>query len=186
MYGVRKYDHFVPQFRELLLALMELEPSLATIPYPDHPTTKTSCPFSKDCSMLSNTTRIRTYVDQIYAADDKSTIVKWLVGHDTPSAAFNSLEFSRKADEFDGEVRICTIQASTVVTAGYLLGSRKTMDDIHWSTHYNVHPRLLKMDVQVKTQNVPDPSRELWSPKNQVPVAHILCSKKMRTTLTFK
>ena len=107
----------------------------------------------------------------------KPTTVKLLVGHDNPSAAFNSLEFAWKADQFDGEVCVRTIQANTVVTAGYLFGSRKTMDDIHWSDHYNNYPRLLNMDLQVKTQNVPDPSRKPWSPKNQVSAAHIFCSE---------
>ena len=131
MYGVRKYDHIVPCFRELLGALVELEPSLVIIPYPDCPTTKTSRPFSKDCSMLSNTTCVQIYVDELYAAEEKPTTVKLLVGYDTPSTAFNSLEFSRKAGKSDSEVRVCTIQANTVVTAGYFLGLIKTMYDIH-------------------------------------------------------
>ena len=58
MYEDRKYDHFVPSFRDLLLALIELEFSLVIIPYPDHPTSKTSRSFSKDCSMLSNSTQL--------------------------------------------------------------------------------------------------------------------------------
>ena len=131
---------------------MELEPGLVIIPYPDRFTTKTSRPFSKDCSMLFNTTRVQMYVDELFAVERKTTTVKLLVGHDTPSAAFNSLEFAWKADEFDGEFCVCTIQASKVVTAGYLLGSIKMMDDIHWSDHYNNHPRLLRMNVQVKTK----------------------------------
>ena len=129
MYGVRKYDLFLPHFRELIGVFMELETSLVIIPYPDCSITKIGHPFLKDCSMLSNTTCIRIYVDKLYAAEGKPTTVKLLVGHDTPSAAFNSLEFSWKANKFDGTVRGCIIQASTVVTAGYLLGSSN--HDIH-------------------------------------------------------
>ena len=110
---------------------MELEPSLVIIPYPDHSTSKTSRLFLKDCSMLSNSTCVRIYVDELYVAEGKSTTVKLFVDHDTPSAAFNSLEFVRKVDKLDGAVRVCTIQASTIVTTGYLLGSSKTMDDIY-------------------------------------------------------
>ena len=114
--------------------------------------------------------------------------VKLFVGHDTPSAAFNSLEFAQKADELDGVVRVCFIQASKVVVAGYLVGSSKTLDDIHWTDHYNSHPRLLKMDVQVKTQNIEDLTGETqkWSSRNQVQAAHILCAEKMRKKPTFK
>ena len=81
-----------------------------------------------------------------------------------------------KTKEFDGEVRVCTIQASTVVTADYLLGSSKTMDDIYWSDHYNNHPRLLRMDVQVKTQHISDLFGELCITKNQICAARILYS----------
>ena len=76
MYGVRKYDHFLPRFRERIGPLMELEPTLIIIPYPDRPTTKTGRLFSKDCSMLSNTTRVRIYVDELYVAEGKPTTVK--------------------------------------------------------------------------------------------------------------
>ena len=34
------------------------------------------------------------------------------------------------------------------------------------------------MDVQIKTQNIPDPSGAPWSPKNQIRAAHILYSEK--------
>ena len=70
------------------------------------------------------------------------------------------------------------IQTSKVVEAGYLLGSSKTMDDIHWSDHYNNHPRLHRMDVQVTTHTILDPTRAPWIAKNQAHAAHILCSEK--------
>ena len=121
---------------------MELETSLVIISYSDCPTTKTGSSFLKDCFMLSNTTRVRIYLDELSAAEGKPATVKMFVGHDTLATAFNSLKFSQKANKFDGVVCICSIQASTVVMAGYLLGSSKTMDDIHWSNHYNNHQNL--------------------------------------------
>ena len=112
--------------------------------------------------------------------------VKLFIGHDIPPAAFNFLEFAWKVDKLDGAVRVCTIQVSTVVTASYLLGLSKTMNDIHWTNHYNVRPRLLKIDVQVKTQNVPNPSKEPWSPNNQVRAAHILSSKTNKNEVNIQ
>ena len=41
MFGVRKYDHFVKHFREMMVELMKFEPRLVTIPYPDDDSTKT-------------------------------------------------------------------------------------------------------------------------------------------------
>ena len=80
--------------------------------------------------MLSNTTQYQIYVDELYAAERKLTTVKIFVSYDTSAAAFNSLEFARNANKYDGEVCICIIQASSVV-AGYLLGLSKMMDNIH-------------------------------------------------------
>ena len=98
------------------------------------------------------------------------------------------MEVAQKADELEGAVRVCFIQASKVAVAGYLVGSTKTLDDIHWTDHFNYHPRLLKMDVQVKTQNIEDPTGETqkWSPRNQVNATHILYAEKMRKKSTFK
>ena len=125
--------------------------------------------------MLSKSTWCQIYIDQFYVGEGKPTLVKLFVGHDILAAAFNSLEFIQNADELDGAVRVCTIQASKIVETGYLLGSSKTMDDINWRNHYNNHSRILKMDVQVKTHSIPDPTGAPWSAKSQVCAAHILC-----------
>ena len=52
------------------------------------------------------------------------------------------------------------------------------MNTIHWNDYYNNHPRLLRMIVQVKTQNIPNLFGAPWSPKNQIRAAHILCLAK--------
>ena len=127
--------------------------------------------------MLSNNT-----YNKLYVTEGKSTTVKIFVGHNTPAAAFNSLEFSWKADEFDGEVCVCIIQASTVVMAVYLLGLSKTMDNIHWGVCYNNHPHLVRMDVQVKTHNIPDPSGAPWSSKNQIYATYFLLGQRRKTS----
>ena len=136
--------------------------------------------------MLSNATRCQIYVDKLYVGEGKPITVKLFVGHDTLAAVINSLEFSQKADEFDGSVCMCIIQASKVVEAGYFLGSNNTMDDIHWNNHYNNPPRLLKMDVQVKSHPIPNPTGAPWSPKSQVHAAHILCSAENEKTANIQ
>ena len=45
IYGVRKFDHFLPSFRKMISAIMGLEPHLVILPYPDRVTTKTGRPF---------------------------------------------------------------------------------------------------------------------------------------------
>ena len=58
------------------------------------------------------------------------------------------------------------------------MGSRKTMVDSHWTSHFNNHPRLNNMDVQVKLQKIKDNNSGPWNPKNNVLASHILCSAK--------
>ena len=135
MYDVRKFEYFLSHFREMISALMELEPRFVINPYQECATTKTRRPFLNNCSMLSNTTWYRFYVNELYVGEKKTTIVKLLLGHNTLAASVNLLEFSQKADALDGEVCIFIIQACKVVEVGCLLGSSKTMDNIHWSNH---------------------------------------------------
>ena len=98
------------------------------------------------------------------------------VGHDILAAAINSLECAQKADEVNGAVRVCTIQASKVVETGNLLGSSKTIDNTHWSYYYNNHPHLLNIDVQVMSHFIPDSTGGPLNARNQVHAAHILYS----------
>ena len=104
------------------------------------------------------------------------TIVEFLVGHDLPAVAFNSIEFAKATDDFDGAIATCVIQASQVVEAGYLPGSRNTMVDSYWDKLLNNHPKLNKMDIQVSSHPIKDFTNVPWDPMNNVPAAHILCS----------
>ena len=164
----------------MLTALMAFEPRLVIILFPDGVTSNKGRPFANKCSMLSSSYRCHIYVDKLFIGEGRPTTVKLFVGHDMPSAVFNSLELAQKADELEGAVRVCFIQASKVAVAGYLVSSTKTLDVIHWTKHYNCHPRLLNMDIEVKNLNIKDPNGETrkWSPRNQVIAAHILCSEK--------
>jgi len=178
MYGVNRNVHFLPRFRETILAVMGFEPQLVILTYPDCATTTKGRTFSNDCSMLSSVIWCRTYVDKIWVGNGTPTCVKMVVGHDILAAAFNSLEFAQKADNLDGAICVCIIQSSKAVESGYLLGSRKTMDDVHWSNHFNNHQRLLNMDVQVKSHPINDHTDGPWNPRNNVNAAHILYSAK--------
>ena len=52
------------------------------------------------------------------------------------------------------------------------------MEDIHWCKHYNNHPGLLNMDIQVKSHNIKDHNNGPWNPRNNIRAAHILYSTK--------
>ena len=78
-------------------------------------------------------------------------------------------------------VQFVCVRSSKVVQADYLQGSTKTLNDEYWSDHYNIHLRLRKMDVQVKTKKIEDPTEEegtKYNSWNQVFAAHILCAEK--------
>ena len=108
------------------------------------------------------------------------------VYHNLKADAFNSIEFSKAADDLDGAVCVCVIQSSTVVEARYLLGSRKSNVDSHWCTHYNNHPKLNYMDDQVKSHSIKDLNSGLWNPKNSIHAAHILYSVKVEKGVNKK
>ena len=110
---------------------MELEPRLVILPYPDRTTTATSRPFSHECSILSSLARAWLYVDHIWVREGEPTRIKIIVSHDLKAAAFNSIEFAKVADDLNGAVSVCVIQASHIVVAGYLMRLRKTMVNNH-------------------------------------------------------
>ena len=90
----------------------------------------------------------------------------FFASHDLKLAAFDSIEFSKAANDLDGAVSVCVIQAGKVIIAGYLMGSRTTMINSHWDAHYNNYPKLQNMDVQVKLQKIKDNNSGPWNPKN--------------------
>ena len=46
MFGVRKYDHFVKHFQEIMNEIIKFEPRLVIIPYPNSDSSKTGHPFA--------------------------------------------------------------------------------------------------------------------------------------------
>ena len=126
--------------------------------------------------LLSSILWARLYVDRVWFKEGEPTTFKVFVGQNLLAAAFNLIEFAKDADDLDGAVFVCVIQSSTVVKAGYLLGSRKTINDNHWWQHYNNYPKLNNMDVEVKPHSIKDLNNGPWDPKNNIHAAHILCS----------
>ena len=107
------------------------------------------------------------------------------MGHDSSATVFNSLELAKLVHEKEAFIRVCHIQASKVVVAGYLQGSTKTLNEEHWTEHLNVLPRLRNLDVEVQIRNIEDPTSDTQEPgykmnmsKNKCLAAHVLCSEK--------
>ena len=144
----------------MLVMLIPFEPSLVVIPYPGGATSNKGRPFAKDCSTISSSYKCQIYIDHLSIGNRTPTTVKLFVGHDMPSAVFNSLELAQKVNELKGIVRVCFVQASKVVIAGYLNGSTKTMNVTHWTKHYNCLPRMRSIDIEVKMLNIKDPNGE--------------------------
>ena len=186
IYGVKRNVHFIPKFRKMILAMMGLEPRLVILLYPNRATTAQGRSLSNDFSMLSSVTCCQTYVDKLWVGEGTPICVKMFVGHNILAAAFNSLEFAQIAEDLDGAVCVCIIKSSKVVESGYLLGSRKTMEYVHWSNHFNNYQRLLNMDVQVKSRPINDHTDGPWSPRNNVNAEHILYAAKYEKAVNIK
>ena len=109
--------------------------------------------------------KCKIYIDEdLYIADSKPTSVKRVVGHDSSAAVFNSLDFAKLLDEREASIRVCHIQASKVVVAGYLQGSNKTLNGEHWTEHLNWLPCLKNLDVEVQIRNIEDPTSDSQEP----------------------
>ena len=74
----------------MMIDIMQFEPHLVIIPYPDGDLAKKGRPFANDCSMLSSSYRCQIYIDTLYIPEGRPTTVKIFVGHDMLPAAFNS------------------------------------------------------------------------------------------------
>ena len=145
-------------------------------------------PFAHEPSTLVSSWKCKVYINEdIYIADGKPTTVKVFVGHDSSATIFNSLELGQLADEKDGSIRVCHIQASKVVVAGYLQGSTKTLNEEHWTEHLNVLPCLLNLDAEVQIRNIDDPTGEphKFGSKNKCFAAYILCVEKNKAEVNL-
>ena len=181
MFGVMKYPLFVQQFRDMMTDIMQFEPHLVIILYPDKDHAKKVLPFANDCFMLFSSYRCQIYIESLYIAEGRPTTVKILVCHGMPPVTFNLKECAQVAYKRDGVVCVCTIQDSKVVEAGYLQGSTNRINDHHWTDHCNLYPHFKRTDVQVKTKKVEDPAEEggaKYKSQNQIFAAHIYCAEK--------
>ena len=162
-------------------ALIEFEPNLVIIPFPDSKDLIKECPFMHEPSILASTGSCKRYhVEDIYLADSMPTTTKIFGGHDSIAVIFNSRELAQIADEQDGIIRVCYVQASKVIAAGYFQGSTKTLNKVHWTKHLNALPRLNKVDVEIQIRNIDDLTGDgnKYGSKNKCFAAHVLCAKK--------
>ena len=140
--GVKKWDHFVTEFRGIIDVLMKFTSPFVVIPFPDGPDSHKGRPFMHNPSGLVSTWKAKIYVNDLYIAPGKPTTVKVFVRHDDPTAIFNSIDLAKRADEIDCSVKVCAIQSNKVVTAGYLNGSTKSLDPLHFTDLLNPVPCL--------------------------------------------
>ena len=84
MFNVRKYEHFVRHFREMMSDIMQFEPRLVVIPYPEGDFAKKGRPFGNDCSVLSSSYRCQIYINTLFILEGRPMTVKIFVRRDMP------------------------------------------------------------------------------------------------------
>ena len=181
LHGVKKWDHFVEEFRRLIELLMKFTTKFVMIPFPDGPDSHKGRPFEKDPSILSSTWTCKIYVQDLYIGPGKPTTVKVFVGHDEPAAIFNSIDLAKRVDEIGCSVKVCAIQSSSEVCAGWLNGSTRTLEPLHFTDLICSIPRMNNLDVEVRNMNITDltiPVGTKQNPKDRVSAAHIYCVEK--------
>ena len=83
IFGVRKYDHCVKEFRELIAVIMGFEASLVVIPYPGGAESHKVRPFAHGATTLVSSYKCKIYTNDIFIADRKPATVNVFVGHDS-------------------------------------------------------------------------------------------------------
>ena len=78
--------------------------------------------------------------------DGEDTIVKIFVAHNTPPVSFISIEYATACNDLNNAVSVSSIQASSTSEAGYLLGSHKTQNNMHWGYLMNTNPKLKNIE----------------------------------------
>ena len=99
--------------------------------------------------MLSGVMKACLYLESLWVKEGKDVLVKMFVAHDIDPFSFNALEFASVCNDLDGALSVSRIQSNKTSRAGYFIGSRNTMNPIHWSDLLNAHHCLLKLDVYV-------------------------------------
>ena len=113
---------------------------LIILQYHNRHTTSKCRPFQGNVSVISGLTIVRLYVDRLWLRDGEDIVVKIFVVHNTLPVFFNSIEYAIVCNDLNGTVSINCIQASSIVKAGYLVGSRRIQNDIHWG-HLKYKPQ---------------------------------------------
>ena len=172
-HGAHKNNSFLENFRLIIVAIMGMEKRLVVLPFPDRPLAANFRPFQGDASMLSGVSKDRLYLDLLWVREGQDVLVKIFVAHDIDPLFFNSLEFASVCNDLDGALSVSRIQSSNITRAGYFLGSRITMNPVHWSDLLNTHPRLLKLDVSVVMEKIQVKSSAVWDPKTNARALHV-------------
>ena len=184
--GIKRWDYFLEYLKKLIEILIEFEPKIVVIPFPGSKDAakNRSRPFMYAPTPLSSCFIAKGYHQEgLYISEGVPTITKLFVGHDCEPVAFNSLELADLMEEKDGAIRVCHIQASKVIPAGYFMGSTKTINIEHWTENFNLLPRLSTLDVEIVILNIKDPTEDVEDKSfgkrkrnNKAFAAHVLCA----------
>ena len=127
--GSHRNNSFLVHFRIILAAIMSQESRFVVLPYPGQLTTSKCRPFQGDASVISDVIRLFMYVEQLWLRDGEDIVVKLFVAHDTQPVSFNPIDYVTVCNDFKGAVSVSSIQASSTIRAGYLVGSCRTQND---------------------------------------------------------
>ena len=96
--------------------LIGLEPKLVILPYPDHPTTSKVRPVQKNISTISNTTKIKNFIDKVWVRERKESAINMFNSCDVLPVSFNSLEYAAVLEACEGATCVSSIHLSKINT----------------------------------------------------------------------
>lgn len=143
-------SHFIELLCWKVEQMMNEDPRLMVIPYPNHPKVIQPRPVEQNAAVISSLPRAKYLTDQLWIQYGIHTKIKLYIFHNCLAVTFIAIKFRDILDEKDIKLRINPIQASKTVCAVYLLGSVSSVVNRNWCSIINKHPKLATIDFDVK------------------------------------
>ena len=170
---------------DALSIIWSTDPRLALYVFPTK-TTKSShskpivsLPLLDDPSY--NRSAMEHYTPQLWLRKERRPYIRFFIGHEVLASTILSTA-TPKLDSRDSMLKIDPIQAPSTTICGWLLGTHRSFDLLHYSEILNSIPRFADHPVALSSRLLKVYSTEKIRKGNEVYAVHLLCDATKRTS----
>ena len=143
----------VQSFVTVANSLLKLDPRIVIHPWGAKANYNFAKPITKNSAKPTTKENLYNYVDRIFIRENSFPYVRMLTSHDVHRTELSSETFTTNIRDQGINLWIDAIQAETIKTAGWLLGSHpEILNTKDFATILQQHPLLkgVELEVQVK------------------------------------